>query len=40
MKMTLRALSALLAYPSEELQENVPAVREAIVGRGHSGQRR
>ena len=37
MKMTLRALSALLAYPSEELQENVPAVREAIVGEGALG---
>lgn len=30
MKMTLRALAALLGYPSAELQANIGAVREAI----------
>jgi len=31
MKMTLRALAALLGYPSAELQANIGAVRESIV---------
>lgn len=31
MTHTLRALSALLGYPSAALQENIPAVREALV---------
>lgn len=32
MKYTLRALSALMAYPSEELQAHIGAVREALHG--------
>lgn len=31
MRMTLRALAALLGYPSAELQANVRAVRDAII---------
>ena len=30
MRLTLRALSALLAYPSAELQAHIPEIREAI----------
>src|SRR5690625_1518569 len=32
MKMTLRALSALLGYPSAELKAAIPEIREAISG--------
>lgn len=39
MKMTLRALSALLGYPSQELQDNVPAVRQTLVAEGAIGSR-
>ena len=34
MNLTLRALAALLAYPSEELQANAGDIREAIAGDG------
>lgn len=34
MKYTLRVLSALLSYPSEELQANVPAIRSALLEEG------
>jgi nitrate reductase delta subunit len=34
MKHTLRALAALLGYPSAELQQNIREVREAITGEG------
>ena len=34
MKLTLRALAALLGYPSAELKANIGEVREAIVGDG------
>jgi nitrate reductase delta subunit len=30
MSLTLRALAALLGYPSAELQANIPAIREAL----------
>ncbi len=30
MKLTLRALAALLGYPSAELQANIPGIREAL----------
>lgn len=30
MKQTLRALAALLGYPSAELQEDIPAIRDAL----------
>ena len=34
MKMTLRALAALLAYPSAELQAAIPEIREALATEG------
>ena len=34
MKMTLRALAALLGYPSAELKANIGEVRTAIIGEG------
>ena len=34
MRMTLRALAALLGYPSAELQDNIADVRNALAGEG------
>jgi nitrate reductase molybdenum cofactor assembly chaperone NarJ/NarW len=34
MRLTLRALAALLGYPSAELQTNVPAIRAALAEEG------
>src|SRR3546814_3605586 len=40
MKLTLRALAALLGYPSAELQAHVSEVRQALRDEGRSEERR